>query len=139
MIEFSKNSKRNRFVFIAIITFLIFSGCKKKETTPPAFEIKGSWRVSYYHIGIIDRTNDFSGYSFVFNNDKTIVATHSSVNETGMWSYNSATLQFVITIGNGTPLKEISKNWLLILKSDNELVFDEDSTSNDEELHFIKN
>ena len=139
MIEFSKNRKRNSFGFIVILALLIFFGCKKKETTPPAFEIKGNWKVGYYHIGIVDHTNDFSGYSFVFNNDSSIIATHNSINESGTWSYNSSTIQFVITIGTGAPLIEISKNWLLILKSEGELIFDEDSTTNDEELHFIRN
>lgn len=130
-----------RIFFLVVIVSItaINICCKKKETTPPVFTIPGSWRVSYYYKASIDHTNDFSGYSFVFNTDSSLVASHSNINESGAWSYNSFTLQFVIRIGTVPPLTEISKNWLLILKSDGELILDEDSTVNDEELHFLKN
>ncbi len=127
-------------VFLLVLfVLIIISGCKKKDVPPPDFEIAGSWRVSYYHIGSVDHTNDFNGYSFVFNNDSSLVATHNSIVETGSWTYNSSTIQFEISIGSTAPLTQLSKSWLLILKSDGELIFDEDSSSNDEELHFLKN
>ncbi|MEI7802451.1 MAG: hypothetical protein WCI97_07405 [Bacteroidota bacterium] len=127
------------FLIVIVYSMAFFAACKKKETTPPIFTISGSWRVSYYYKANVDRTNDFSGYSFMFNTDSSLVASLSSISESGTWSYSSSTLQFVITIGTVPPLTEISKNWLLILKSDNELIFDEDSTVNDEEIHFLKN
>lgn len=139
MIYSSQKSVRKFFLVVIVFAIANCISCKKKETTPPVFTIPGRWRVSYYYKGNVDRTNDFSGYSFVFDTDSSLTASHSSINESGTWSYNSSTLQFVISIGTVLPLTEISKNWLLILKSDGELIFDEDSTVNDVELHFLKN
>lgn len=133
--------KRINKLFTALIAIaLVFSfGCKKEETPAPPFSIAGNWRVSYYVVGTTDHTSDFTGYSFVFNDDKSLAASHSGITDSGTWSYNSGSIQFEITIGTIAPLTQISKTWLLILKSENEIVLDEDATANDEELHFLKN
>lgn len=139
MLVLTENSINKLFTAFIAIALLLFIACKKEETPAPPFTISGSWRVSYYVVGTVDHTSDFTGYTFVFKDDSSFVASHSGISETGSWSYNSGTIQFEITFGATAPLNQISKTWLLILKSETEIIFDEDNTLNDEELHFLKN
>lgn len=44
----------------------------------------GSWTIPYY-FDDSDKTSSYSGYSFVFNSDKSVVATKGAVSETGQW------------------------------------------------------
>lgn len=45
---------------------------------------KGSWEIPYFFDGTV-KTSNYSGYTFVFKNDKTVVATKGAVSETGQW------------------------------------------------------
>ena len=44
----------------------------------------GSWTIPYF-FDDSDKTSSYSGYSFVFKNDKTVTATKAGVSETGQW------------------------------------------------------
>ena len=139
MIALVKNKNSFLIVLTIFSATLFFMSCKKKDTPAPPFIISGSWQLRHYAVGTVDKTSDFTGYSFVFNDDSSFVAEHNGISEVGTWSYNSGALLFEITIGATIPLTQISKTWLLILKSDSELILDEDNIVNDEELHFLKN
>jgi hypothetical protein len=44
----------------------------------------GSWEIPYFFDDSL-KTSNYSGYSFVFKNDQTVVASNGSVTETGQW------------------------------------------------------
>ncbi|WP_209562602.1 hypothetical protein [Flavobacterium sp. 1355] len=44
----------------------------------------GSWEIPYFFDGSV-KTSNYSGYSFVFKSDKTVVASNGSATETGQW------------------------------------------------------
>jgi len=44
----------------------------------------GSWEIPYY-FNYSDKTSSYSGYSFVFKSDKSVVATKGAISETGQW------------------------------------------------------
>jgi hypothetical protein len=44
----------------------------------------GSWEIPYFFDDSV-KTSNYSGYSFVFKNDQTVVASNGSVTETGQW------------------------------------------------------
>ena len=44
----------------------------------------GSWEIPYY-FNASDKTSSYSGYSFVFKSDKSVVATKGAISETGQW------------------------------------------------------
>lgn len=46
----------------------------------------GSWIISSYVDSGQDKTNDFSGYTFMFGNDGTLLATNSTNTISGTWS-----------------------------------------------------
>lgn len=74
---------------------------------------KGAWSIPYFFI-TSDKTSLYSGYSFVFKNDYTVVATKGGVSETGQWSINmysgvkSLQLDFSSTL-----LSKLDSNWTL--------------------------
>ena len=50
----------------------------------------GSWEIPYFFDGSV-KTSNYSGYSFVFKSDKTVVASNGTVTETGQWE---STIQY---------------------------------------------
>lgn len=44
----------------------------------------GSWEIPYFYVDS-EKTASYSGYSFVFNSDKSVVATNGTISETGQW------------------------------------------------------
>jgi hypothetical protein len=44
----------------------------------------GSWEIPYFFDDSV-KTSNYSGYSFVFKSDQTVVASNGSVTETGQW------------------------------------------------------
>jgi hypothetical protein len=44
----------------------------------------GSWEIPYFFDDSV-KTSNYSGYSFVFKNDQTVVASNGSITETGQW------------------------------------------------------
>jgi len=125
-----------------LLAFLLLScmmACKKKEQAKKPLDLSGSWYVSFYQVGAADHTSDFSGYTFSFNTDSSFVATKNGVNYPGTWKYSASDFIFNITTSGTSSLQNINEDWLLILKSETEIMLDEDSTVNDEELHFRKN
>ena len=127
-------------ILLAVIILLAFA-CKKKETTGKTVSetlSDGSWKVSFYQVSTIDHTSEFAGYTLVFKTDNTLSATNGSGSTGGTWNYDSNLLKFNMTIGSTTPLTNLSKDWLIVLMKDDEVIFDEDSTVNNEELHIKK-
>ncbi|SHL76403.1 hypothetical protein [Flavobacterium saccharophilum] len=45
---------------------------------------KGSWEIPYY-FDDSEKTSSYSGYSFVFKSDKSVVASKGAISETGTW------------------------------------------------------
>jgi hypothetical protein len=45
---------------------------------------KGSWSIPYFFIDS-EKTSSYTGYSFVFKSDKSVVATKGAASETGQW------------------------------------------------------
>jgi hypothetical protein len=46
----------------------------------------GSWEITYFYDSDQEETGNFSGYSFSFNEDGTIVAVNGNTTVTGVWS-----------------------------------------------------
>ena len=46
----------------------------------------GAWRITYFYDTDHEETGNFSGYSFTFNMDGTLVAVNGSTTVTGTWS-----------------------------------------------------
>lgn len=133
----------NKTVCVLIfISIFLFNCCKKKEiNTKTVVETleSGTWSVSYYTVANIDKVSDLDKYILTFNANDTVTATNLGTTTKGTWNYNGDENVLHLSFTNATLLNEISKGWLVILKTDSEFIFDEDSSANDEELHINKN
>ncbi len=141
--RFYSSRKIKIFFFALTVTSLfLFSNCKKKEVSTKTVREtieSGTWSVSYYYLGAIDKTSDLNKYVLTFYDNDSVYAANLGTVTKGTWSYNSDQNVFTISFDALTLLNEINKDWLIILKTDSEFIFDEDATVNDEELHLNKN
>lgn len=74
---------------------------------------KGSWEISYF-FDDSEKSSTYSGYSFVFKSDKTVVATKGGISETGQWEsktqYGATELKIDF---NSDILSKLDNNWKL--------------------------
>lgn len=108
----------------------------------------GTWRVELFHDSGNDETDHFSGYSFSFNDNGVLVATHGANTHIGTWSVtdsdnNDDSLEDLdVNIFFATPadFQELSEDWGVSLYSDNrlELIHTSGGGGGTDHLHFVK-
>jgi hypothetical protein len=83
----------------------------------------GSWKISYYYHES-EKTSSYAGYSFVFNSNKTFVATKSGINYNGTWStkVDYGVREFEIKI-ESNPLHDLDEDWKVLEFSGTQLRF----------------
>lgn len=134
---------------------LLFVSCSKSDTADSsAVDIAtgtqkvstGDWAVTQYTDSGKDETADYSGYRFQFNTDGTFFVTTSAGNYSGTWilstgsssgsssddSYN----RLKITITGNKQMDDVSKNWLVVKISDNEIWLSDDNAASNEHIRF---
>lgn len=74
---------------------------------------KGSWGIPYF-FSDSEKTSSYSGYSFVFKSDKSVVATKGSTSETGQWdsSVQNNVRELKLTFSSDL-LSKLNNNWKL--------------------------
>ena len=75
--------------------------------------IEGTWLVAKYNDSGDDETLDFEGFSFVFQEDGTVVATKNDDVVEGTWSVttDSGQEKFILDFGETLPLSEFNDDW----------------------------
>lgn len=82
---------------IVMTCLLSLYGCSKSDNatadtnTSTAEQVanvakSGTWRVTYFYDTDQEETGNFSGFSFTFNEDGTLVAVNGTTTVTGTWS-----------------------------------------------------
>ena len=80
-----------------------------------------SWFITYF-FDDYDRTAEFDGFQFNFNNNGTASATDGTTTETGNWMFfGGANPQLDLFFGTNTPFDELDESWE-ILEAGEELV-----------------
>jgi hypothetical protein len=101
----------------------------------------GNWRVSLFNDSGNNETADFTGYSFTFNGDGSIVASKNATNTNGTWTTNVSSNKFIIDLGpkidTNKPLGELTDDWRVVSVTSNEIQLKDDN--NTEFLTFTKN
>ena len=87
----------------------------------------GSWGVSSYFDGTIERASDFSGYALTFNTDGTVIADNGSPTN-GTWSLENGNTQLVLDFGASSPFDQLNINWRIDTVSDNNIELSEIGT-----------
>ncbi|WP_264537822.1 hypothetical protein [Flavobacterium sp. N1736] len=73
----------------------------------------GSWEIPYFFVDS-DKTASYAGYSFVFKNDYSVVATKGAITETGQWesSMQSGVRELKLTFSSDL-MGKLNSNWKL--------------------------
>jgi hypothetical protein len=75
--------------------------------------IKGSWTIPYF-FDDSEKTSSYSGYSFVFRSDKSVVASKGAITETGQWESEVQNGVRELKINFSTELLgKLNNNWKL--------------------------
>ncbi|MXO04473.1 hypothetical protein [Flavobacterium sp. HBTb2-11-1] len=74
---------------------------------------KGSWEIPYFYDGAVN-TSNYSGYTFIFQTDKSVIATKAGVSETGQWesTIQNGVREVKINFSSGA-LSKLNLNWKL--------------------------
>ena len=88
---------------------------------------EGTWVVSYFYDTDQDETSNFSGYSFSFNQDGTLIAVNGSTTVTGSWSVTNGSSDssddddFNIFFASPSDFEDLTDDWEIISTSDTEI------------------
>jgi hypothetical protein len=92
---------------------------------------KGSWKISYFY-DILEKTQLYNGYVFVFKSDQSLTATKLGIWVTGQWEtkINNGIREFKISF---TPdlLHQLDENWKVFEFNNSQLRFRKEEGSND--------
>lgn len=95
---------KNRILNITsvIIFSIVFMACSTDDdsnnsesnssssTQATSIVQSGTWRITYFFDSDKDETSNFSGYSFKFNEDGSLIATKGNTTVSGTWSVTSS-------------------------------------------------
>ncbi|MDH5413355.1 MAG: hypothetical protein OEW87_04395 [Flavobacteriaceae bacterium] len=120
-----------KYFLSAVLTLglflLTFSCSSDKVMTDNSAEIKqisdmaksGIWRITNYNDSGQDETSDYTGYSFTFNENGTLIATNGTNTYSGTWSVsddsssddNPDDIDFNIFFASPPNFEELSDDW----------------------------
>lgn len=113
--NYQTKSITNNLEFENAIKYAI-DNCPENNIVSLDFEAtmtNGSWEIPYSY-NDTENTIFYSGYSFVFKNDKSVVATKGIISETGQWDYKSQNGVRELQLSFSTELLgKLNNNWKL--------------------------
>jgi hypothetical protein len=110
----------------AIILIFTVSSCKKDDNSIASQSAaltqtiqQGTWRVSYYNDNGTDETSTYSGYTFQFNSNGTVVATKAAITVNGTWTNgnDNSTVKLYLDFGTVNPFDELNDDWHVTQRS----------------------
>lgn len=120
--------------------FLLISiaACKKSSvanTTPNIDISTGTWRISYFLDEQI-KTNNYSGYFFMFLSGGTFMAHGSTTIITGTWSQTGTRININFT---NPAMTDLNGDWLKTEFTNSSIKLKNDNPSQNDLLYFEKN
>ena len=112
-------------LLISIISFITLTSsmCEKEDDNSSSSSSNnistiiqnGSWKISYFNDSGTDKTYLFSGYSFTFNNNGSVVAVNNSSSISGTWTKGSddSSNKLYLTF-SASPFEELTDDWHII-------------------------
>ncbi len=121
---------------IFITLFVLHLSCKKETTSGTNVDLgSGTWRISYYW-DQADKTYNYTNYYFMFLSGGTLMAHGSSSTITGTWNQTDSRIN--ITFSNPA-VSDLNGNWLKTELTNSSIKLKNDSPTQDDQLHFVKN
>ena len=128
-----------KIVFYLLVFSVLFFSCKKDDSNPSISTSNvtstvstGNWRITYYWDTDHDETNNFIGYSFVFNTNGTVTATKAANTITGTWTTRNddSKIKLVLSFSSPADFIEISDDWHTIERTDSKIKLQDVSGGN---------
>lgn len=126
--------------FVCIYATLAISCHKNDDTSTPqnttVSEVRniaqsGNWRITYFYDSDHEETDHFTGFSFTFNQDGSLVAVKGSTTVTGTWSVtgsnsndddgNSNDVDFNIFFASPPDFEDLSDDWDIVSISNSKI------------------
>ena len=123
----------------SLVFSVLFFSCKKDDSNPTISTSNvtstvstGNWRITYYWDTDHEETNNFNGYSFVFNTNGTVTATKAANTITGSWttSNDDSKIKLVLSFSSPADFIEISDDWHTIERTDRKIKLQDVSGGN---------
>ncbi|MDR7211912.1 hypothetical protein [Flavobacterium piscis] len=100
---------------------------------------KGSWVIPYF-FDDSNKTSSYSGYSFVFKSDKSVVATKGMISETGQWESTIQNNVRELKVAFSTELlSKLNNDWKLFEFNNSQIRLRNVSNNSTNYLYFEKN
>lgn len=126
-----------KILFYSLLLISI-NACKKPGTTnaPAVIDIStGTWRISYF-LDEQNKTNNYTGYYFMFLTGGTFMAHGSTDVITGTWSQTGTRININFT---NPVMTDLNRNWLKTEFTGTSIKLKDDNPMQNDELYFIKN
>lgn len=123
-----KHVRKNALLVLAFP--ILLSSCNKVKTKSVEKDITGGqWKITLFTEDGIDHLNDFSNYSFSFDENGTVASTNGSQNISGTWSVkkdnsnddSSSDVDFILTFPATNNFDELSDDWDIITQTNTKL------------------
>lgn len=125
----------NKLKLISILSLLLFVGISCSDEDDTSNQVSspsqmtttvtdGTWIVTLYKENAVIKTDNYSGYSFIFGTDGSLTATNGAAIQSGDWStytdsgYTKLDIIFEALDG---PFEEISEDWNVISRTDTKI------------------
>ena len=109
----------------------------------------GTWRITSFQEDGVDKTSDFTGYNFTFNDDNTVTATNGSNSYNGIWlvtpddddddSNSNSNPDFDLTFATPASFTSLTEDWDPIERTGNKIRLQDDSDDGTDYLTFERN
>jgi hypothetical protein len=129
-------------VALKAAVILYFAACANVEdysfykmVTPVV--TKGSWKVNLYMDANLNKTNDFSGYTFSFNSNGDVAVTKNGNTSNGHWYEDNISQRVIIDLGTADPLlSSLNDTWNVSEVSNSNISMQSENSPTNETLVF---
>jgi hypothetical protein len=122
---------------LLIISALFLFSCNKEDNTVEKTITNGTWVISSYIDSGVNETYHFTGYTFNFNDDGSVLSTLNSNGVYGNWfRSNDDNLEELNIVFNQAPLNEINNDWKVIVISESTIELQD--VNGDGETDYLK-
>lgn len=149
-------------IFLLPVLAILFASCSNSDTTSdPVADLttktnmvtQSNWTITQYTDSGNDETTDYTGYTFSFKTDGTLVAVSATETFNGTWMLASPTTsaddsgndvtddkfnKFTITITGNKQMDHLSHKWLAEKITATEIWLRDDNVASNEILRFAK-
>ena len=126
-----------RYTLLILAFVLALTACKKPETdNNGSIDItSGTWRINYFW-DVQDKTSNYSSYYFMFLSDGSLMAHGTSTMYVGTWSQTGSRININFSTA---PANDLNGDWLKTEFTNSSIKLKDDSPSQDDQLHLVKN